>query len=116
LTVSGVTTLDAGVYQCAVTTGFNSVESAGATLSMLPVVPADLDQDCDVDQDDVTTFESCAGGPGVPYPADCPLPFDGHDPVAADFDADLDVDQADFGALQRCLSGANVPPDPDCGG
>ncbi len=116
LTITNLGPADAGVYHCVVTAGFNSVESAGATLSMLPVVPADLDQDCDVDQDDVTTFESCAGGPGVPYPAACSLPFDGHDPVAADFDADLDVDQPDFGLLHRCLSGENVPPDPNCGG
>jgi hypothetical protein len=79
-----------------------------------PAGPADFDQDGDVDQNDLMIFESCAGGPGTPYSAACPLAPDVNGHVPADFDGDDDVDQADFGRFQRCLSGESVPADPNC--
>lgn len=114
LTVSGVMATDVGQYLCRITAGFNSIESDPADLATLPTAPADLDNDCDVDQNDVTVFEACAAGPGVTYPDTCPLPPDIQGRVAADFDADGDVDQADFGEMQRCLSGDNNPVVPNC--
>lgn len=68
-------------------------------------VPADVDGDCDVDQDDYLLFKVCMYGRDVPLFPGC---------EHADLDNDLDGDQSDFGILQRCLSGADVPPDPQC--
>ncbi|MGQ9649966.1 MAG: SUMF1/EgtB/PvdO family nonheme iron enzyme [Phycisphaerae bacterium] len=69
-------------------------------------LPGDLDNDCDVDQDDVATLLGCLTGNGIPQ----------YNPACSDakLDADLDVDQTDFGLLQRCLSGADKLPDPHC--
>jgi hypothetical protein len=116
LTISGVMATDAGQYRCRITAGFNSIESNPADLVMLPTVPADLDGDCDVDQNDVTIFEACAAGPGITYPDTCPLPPDTQGRIAADFDEDGDVDQTDFGEIQRCLSGSGNPIDANCKG
>lgn len=67
----------------------------------------DLDGDGDVDQADLSLFESCASGPGVLH--------NGTDPCReADFDSDSDVDQSDFAVFQRCYSGSGNSPDPDC--
>lgn len=114
LTISSVLAADVGQYHCKVTAGFNSIQSDPAHLATLPTVPADFDDDCDVDQDDVTIFEACAAGPGINYPDACPLLPDAHGRVAADFDGDGDVDQTDFGEIQRCLSGQGTPANPDC--
>ena len=67
--------------------------------------PPDFNQDCDVDGEDLDTFESCASGPDVPYTGDC---------NDADIDGDIDVDQDDFAVFQRCYSGEGNPPDPHC--
>jgi len=70
------------------------------------IVPADFDQDGDVDGDDLAHWAGCVTGPELGPPGDgC---------QNADLDHDDDVDQCDFGLLQRCLSGAGVPTDPDC--
>ncbi len=71
------------------------------------IVPADLDQDGDVDADDVGLLAACASGPAVPHDGTPPC-------VKADLDPDGDVDQDDFGLLQRCFSGADVPATPGC--
>ena len=68
-------------------------------------IPADYDDDCDVDQDDFTLFESCASGPDVPYTDDC---------ADKDFDTDNDVDHNDFAVFQRCITGSGVIGDPNC--
>ncbi|NLE57048.1 MAG: DUF2961 domain-containing protein [Planctomycetes bacterium] len=73
----------------------------------LPSVPGNLDNDCDVDQDDLSMFETCASGPGIPHAG-------GEACQLADFDDDSDVDQFDFSVFQRCYSGANVAGNPDC--
>lgn len=71
-----------------------------------PFAPADFDQDCDVDADDLAHFVACATGPALGPPASgC---------GNADLDDDNDVDQSDFGLFQRCLSGPGVPADPRC--
>jgi hypothetical protein len=70
-----------------------------------PPIPADFDNDGDVDGDDVDAFEACASGPGVPLPPACD---------ARDFDNDGDADQSDLGIVQRCYTGENVPGDPGC--
>lgn len=77
-------------------------------LSLCPTifVTPDFDRDGDVDQDDLTVFESCATGPGV---AQLNEACD-----KAKLDTDDDVDQIDFGVFQRCLSGENVPASPGC--
>ncbi|HRR84974.1 MAG TPA: hypothetical protein P5316_08190, partial [Phycisphaerae bacterium] len=69
-------------------------------------LPGDLDNDCDVDQDDVAALLACLTGNGIPQ----------YNPACSDarLDEDLDVDQADFGLLQRCLSGPDTLPDPHC--
>lgn len=76
------------------------------SIDVVPGVPVDFDADCDVDQDDVDHFQSCATGPTAGPPASgC---------EDADLDEDGDVDQSDFGLLQRCISGPDATADPDC--
>lgn len=70
-----------------------------------PPIPADFDEDGDVDGDDVTAFEACASGPAIPLTAGC---------EDKDFDNDGDGDQSDFGVVQLCYSGQNNPGDPNC--
>jgi hypothetical protein len=70
------------------------------------LLPPDLDEDCDVDQDDYTEFQDCATGPEIPQlDTEC---------LRADFDGDSEVEQEDFGFLQQCFAGADVPADPAC--
>ncbi len=52
----------------------------------------DLDDDCDLDNDDFAVFAGCLGGPGT---ASC---------STADFDTDGDVDLGDFALLQVAMS------------
>ncbi len=68
-------------------------------------IPADLNQDGDVDDLDYEVFASCLAAPGVTVSGEC---------SKADLDYDTDVDQADFGLLQKCFSGRNIPADPAC--
>jgi hypothetical protein len=68
-------------------------------------VPADFDNDRDVDDDDLAALEACASGPGVPLASGC---------ENKDLDQDDDVDQTDFSLLQLCISGENVMARPDC--
>jgi len=77
------------------------------------ILPADFDEDGDVDADDYDLFAGCVTGPTVPYdpealPAACTLAplCDGRLP--ADFDKDLDIDQKDFGHFQ--LQFTEEPP------
>ena len=76
-----------------------------ATVPCNGFAPADFDQDCDVDQDDIALFEACASGPAMPLMLGC---------EDKDFDSDNDTDQSDFGVMQRCLSGPNTPADLNC--
>jgi len=89
--------------------GYNSANVANGTyhysVTLSPIVPPDLDMDCDVDAADMTAFAVCLSGPDVPYDAGC---------GGADFDLDNDVDQVDFGRMQRCLTGQDVTPDLNC--
>ncbi|MHC4673958.1 MAG: multiheme c-type cytochrome, partial [Planctomycetota bacterium] len=74
-----------------------------------PNIPADLDNDLDVDEDDFILFEGCASGPNIPH--------NGSDLCQqADLDNENDVDQDDFGLFQRCYSGADNLADPNCAG
>ncbi len=64
----------------------------------------DLDQDGDVDNDDVTTFQSCYTGEGGGVPGGCEL---------ADIDCDNDVDCVDYGLLTLDWTAGGDPPDID---
>ena len=68
-------------------------------------VPADLDDDGDVDLDDFGLFQPCVSGPGISPAPGC---------EDRDCDADRDVDQSDFGLFQRCFSGAGKPTNSGC--
>ena len=72
----------------------------------VPLSPADLDRDGDVDQDDLAILLACVTGPDLgPLTTTC---------RRADLDLDGDVDQSDFGLYQRCFSGRNKAADPAC--
>ncbi|HPD30878.1 MAG TPA: immunoglobulin domain-containing protein [Phycisphaerae bacterium] len=105
LTVLNVDSSDIGTYRCLVTAGCGTATSNEAVLALRPMVTADFDEDCDVDQADYDLFAACSSGPGVPTGTGC---------NGKDLDGDGDVDQADFGVFQRCYSGENLPPDADC--
>lgn len=69
-------------------------------------VPADFDEDGDVDQADFGFLQTCLSGAGAPPGSpDC---------FRADLDGDQDVDAADLAILHRCLSGPDVFIDPLC--
>jgi hypothetical protein len=85
----------------------------------VPMFPADLDVDGDVDADDCDVFAACRMGPDIAYdaenvPSGCTLMVDRDGWMSADLDRDSDMDQADFAILQRCLSGSSFAPDPSC--
>ena len=69
--------------------------------------PADFNQDCFVDGNDLAIFNACLSGPSVALVGDC---------AKADFDHDGDVDMDDFGIFQRCYSGTGKPANPNCAG
>lgn len=72
----------------------------------VPLCPADLELDRDVDHVDLLTLESCASWPGTDYNDDaCEM---------ADLDDDLDVDQTDFSLLEQCLNGPGIVMGPAC--
>ncbi len=84
----------------------------------VPDVPADFNNDGDVDGDDFMLFVACVTGPAIPYgvavPPGCGLTFGANNVLEADLDADGDVDHDDFGVFQRCFSGAGVLGNPGC--
>ncbi|MBI4582129.1 MAG: LamG domain-containing protein, partial [Planctomycetes bacterium] len=65
------------------------------------IVPADLDRDGDVDQEDFGEFQACMSGSSKPRPAGC---------EAADQDNDMDVDEWDFQSFQACFGGPQEEP------
>ena len=73
--------------------------------AQMPAVPADFDDDCDVDLNDVDAFEACASGSAIPVVAGC---------GGKDLDHDGDADQAVFSLVQGCFSGSGQPGDPAC--
>lgn len=98
-----------------------SANATGSSFSFVvgvPVIPADFDDDGDVDGDDLLVFESCATGPDLAYDpfnlGSCPLTPDGSNRIEADFDSDGDVDQDDFAVYQKCYSGPGAIGNPAC--
>ena len=83
------------------TGGFWSLRSPACTTFS----PADFNQDCSVDADDLALFNACLSGAAVVTAAGC---------TNADLDHDGDVDQSDFGIFQRCYRGKNQPVDLNC--
>ncbi len=93
-------------------TGFFTVESPiPDTAPMLtieylrPILKHDFDQDSDVDLGDLSLFEPCLSGGGIPPTPCC---------RDQDQDADGDVDMDDFARLQRCYSGPGEAPHAQC--
>lgn len=87
--------------------GVFTIDNGGCSESQVFTIdncqlPADLNEDGRVDQDDLTLFIACASGASVPFADGCGI---------SDFDGDGDVDQSDFGFLQRSFSGDT----PGCG-
>lgn len=76
-------------------------------VAVTPSVPADFDNDGDLDGGDYARFEACMSGPSVPQGDPACLP--------ADLDEDGDVDQSDFGTFQVCYSGTGRPAELSCG-
>jgi hypothetical protein len=71
-----------------------------------PPVIGDFDRDGDVDADDLTHFEMCGSGPGIPQ--------DSQACIDARLDSDGEVDQSDFAVVQQCYGGQGVLADPSC--
>jgi len=106
LTVSNTNATDTAAYRCVVSNANGTATSETAALAVQDRVAPDLNGDCSVDTQDLTLFESCLLGPGVPFPPGC---------ASRDFDGDQDVDQSDFGIFQRCYSGPGIMARPGCG-
>ncbi|NLE58203.1 MAG: hypothetical protein GX616_07575 [Planctomycetes bacterium] len=113
--VGGMTTSINADGLIAMAAGLTSIEDIYLAV---PLSRADFDNDGDVDWADLTVFQDCATGPGIPYGPEslapgCTLEPDDRERIAADFDNDSDVDQSDFGIFQRCYSDES-PADPTC--
>ncbi len=85
--------------------GYNGDDVANGVcdypVTTAPPVPADFDQDDDVDLTDFAMFQQCFNGPNVaPAQPAC---------ETRDLDGDADVDLADFTQFQACYNGANRP-------
>jgi len=70
-----------------------------------PPIPADCDNDGDVDEADFDILLDCTTGRSRTAGARC---------EPADLDANGDIDQTDAAIYQRCFSGEDVPADPNC--
>jgi uncharacterized lipoprotein YddW (UPF0748 family) len=118
LSVTNVSATEAGAYRCRVTNGDGPATSDAAALTVKPIVAADFNASCTVDDADFGVFLGCATGANVPYagalPPTCTLTPNGGGIIAADFDGDGDVDTDDFGTFQRCYSGPTGAVDPTC--
>jgi hypothetical protein len=81
------------------------VQRADLALSSIRI-PADFDNDGDIDGVDLRHLVVCLSGAGLPpISPEC---------QNADLDKDNDVDQSDFATLQRCLSGNGTPVTTEC--
>jgi hypothetical protein len=87
------------------TAGFSPPATVSVILTVSPL-PADLDQDGDVDQQDFGLFQICVSGQGVNQTN----PGCAH----ARLDTDQDVDDDDATVFVGCMSGPSVPGDPAC--
>ena len=81
--------------------------------------PADFNQDCHVDAEDLALFNACWSGPNVTYnplslPSGCGFTPNGSGHIAPDFNGDGDVDLRDYAIFQKCFSGPVVNADPNC--
>ncbi len=81
-------------------------------------LPADFNDSCQVDADDLAILIDCVTGPGIKYsaahmPAGCSLSLQSG-LLAPDLDGDHDIDQTDFGKFQRCYGGPAAPANPNC--
>jgi hypothetical protein len=77
-----------------------------ATITVIPGIFGDFDDDGDVDLADYGHFLACYNGPAQPYGSSgC---------ENADADGDNDVDLSDYGTFLFCYNGPNRPP--ACGG
>ena len=83
--------------------------SDDVTIVVKSNIPADLDDDGDVDMEDFAVFQLCLTGSGEPVSNACQL---------ADLEKDGDVDQMDLERFLACLivSGPDRPGDPSCAG
>lgn len=76
------------------------------TFSVVPLVPGDLNDDCDVDQEDFGRFQACYSGSGITQSS--PACF------GTRLDNDEDVDQEDVAIFIRCFTGPGVCGDESC--
>jgi hypothetical protein len=99
----------AGAHTATITATSPEATNSPQTITVkltIPTVPADFDQDGDVDQADFGHLQECFTGSGLTQT----------DPDCADarLDADEDVDLNDFSIFQSCMGGAGQPPAPAC--
>lgn len=110
ITVSYTTaSLAAGTYTALITVtdtdGFSAPAIVSVTLD-IALLPADLDADGDIDQQDFGILQTCLSGAGIDQT--------GSDCNRARLDADPDVDADDVAVFIRCLTGPSVPGNPAC--
>src|SRR4029079_7720381 len=69
------------------------------------LIPADFDNDLDVDQSDFGRFQICISGPSTPYLTGC---------ARADLDGDGNIDVDDYNRFQLCVSGPDISANANC--
>lgn len=101
--------LSLGLYTASITvsdTGGHSPPAVVTVTLQVRPLPADLDTDGDVDQEDFGRLQVCLSGNGVVQTApECDL---------GRLDNDGDVDRDDVTLFLGCISGPSVPADPEC--
>ncbi|MBP7935330.1 MAG: family 10 glycosylhydrolase [Phycisphaerae bacterium] len=107
ITISYIEGVEPGHYsgQIVVQAVGSSNGQQTVTVNLDLFLPADYDQDDDVDMADFGVFQLCLSGSGVG-------PTDGC--VAADLDEDNDVDNTDLRKFLNCLSGEGMPGVANC--
>jgi len=101
--------LSLGLHTASITvsdTGGHSPPAVVSVTLQVRPLPADLDTDGDVDQEDFGRLQACLSGAGVAQKApECHL---------GRLDDDSDVDNDDVKLFLGCISGPSVAGDPEC--
>jgi len=108
LLISNCQESDTGDYRCMISGGCGgkmASETAHLTVT-LPPIPADFDQDRDVDMEDFAILQNCLTGPAA-QPTDVTC-------INVDLDGSQSIDIRDVNFFRMCMSGSDIPGNPYC--
>jgi hypothetical protein len=85
--------------------GISLLASVPSAYAGYQLIPFDVNQDSDVDQEDFGVFQACLSGPDDPPPAGC---------ESLDINLDTHIDDYDLAVFAFCMSGPGFAADPAC--